>query len=55
MQWCIDLDSMHMTGVSNGGMISYYVASTVTDGLGNCHNCCLQFFREIIFCNFFVT
>ena len=34
MQWCIDLDSMHMTGVSNGGMISYYVASTVTDGLG---------------------
>ena len=34
MQWCIDLDSMHMTGVSNGGMISYYVAATVTDGLG---------------------
>ena len=45
MQWCIDLDSMHMTGVSNGGMISYYVAATVTDGLGK------SFF---FICNFFV-
>ena len=25
--WCLDLDSLHMSGLSNGGMFSYYAAS----------------------------
>jgi len=25
--WCVDVDSIHQTGISNGGMFSYYVAS----------------------------
>ena len=25
--WCLDLDSLHMSGMSNGGMFSYYAMS----------------------------
>ena len=32
--WCIDMHQMHLTGISNGGMFAYYVATTATDGLG---------------------
>ena len=32
--WCVDLDHLHLSGISNGGMFAYYVASTATDGLG---------------------
>ena len=31
---CIDLDQLHLSGVSNGGMFAYYVASLATDALG---------------------
>ena len=34
-QWCVDLDQIHMTGISNGGMFTYYIASNALDGLGN--------------------
>ena len=33
-QWCVDLDQIHMTGISNGGMFTYYMASNALDGLG---------------------
>ena len=33
-QWCVDLDQIHMTGISNGGMFTYYIASNALDGLG---------------------
>ena len=33
-KWCVDLDQMHLSGFSNGGMMSYYVASFGTDALG---------------------
>jgi poly(3-hydroxybutyrate) depolymerase len=26
-QFCVDLNSVHMTGISNGGMFSYYAVS----------------------------
>ena len=25
--WCVDMDSIHQSGVSNGGMYSYYAVS----------------------------
>ena len=25
--WCLDLDSLHLSGMSNGGMFSYYAMS----------------------------
>ena len=28
------MHQMHLTGISNGGMFAYYVATTATDGLG---------------------
>ena len=31
--WCLDLDHLHMSGISNGGMFNYVVATT-TDALG---------------------
>ena len=31
---CIDMDQMHLSGYSNGGMFAYYVASMSTDALG---------------------
>merc|ERR1711976_25270 len=33
-QYCIDLDHIHLSGISNGGMFTYYVASQATDALG---------------------
>merc|ERR1719510_2181657 len=33
-QWCVDMDQLHMSGVSNGGMFIYYLATSVTDGMG---------------------
>ena len=33
-QWCIDLDHMHYSGVSNGGMFAWYIAATAKDALG---------------------
>ena len=33
-QWCVDMDHIHLTGISNGGMFTYFVAATTTDGLG---------------------
>ena len=33
-KFCIDLDSMHLSGISNGGIFSYYLASFATDALG---------------------
>ena len=32
--WCVDLDSMHLSGFSNGGIFAYYLASHATDALG---------------------
>ena len=32
--WCVDLDSMHLAGFSNGGIFSYYLAAHATDALG---------------------
>ena len=32
--WCINLDHMHMSGLSNGGMFSYFVANHAKDALG---------------------
>ena len=34
-EWCIDLEHLHMSGISLGGMFQYYIASRATDGLGN--------------------
>jgi hypothetical protein len=34
-EWCIDMDSLHLSGISNGGMFAWYLASTATDALGN--------------------
>ena len=36
-QWCIDLDHIHLSGISNGGMFAYYLAASATDGLGKNH------------------
>ena len=33
-QYCIDMDHIHLSGISNGGMFAYYVASQATDALG---------------------
>ena len=33
-EWCIDLEHLHMSGISLGGMFQYYIASRSTDGLG---------------------
>ena len=33
-QWCVDLDQLHLCGISNGGMFAYYIAATATDALG---------------------
>ena len=33
-QWCVDLDQMHMSGISNGGMLLWNIAAQVPDGFG---------------------
>ena len=33
-RWCIDMDHLHLSGISNGGMYAYFVASMATDALG---------------------
>ena len=33
-EWCIDLEHLHMSGISLGGMFQYFIASRATDGLG---------------------
>ena len=33
-QWCADLTQMHFYGFSNGGMLTWKIASTAHDGLG---------------------
>ena len=35
--YCIDLNHLHISGISNGGMFAYFVMSTATDGLGHGH------------------
>ena len=35
---CIDMDQMHLSGMSNGGMFAWYVASMAFDALGNKKN-----------------
>ena len=32
--WCLDLDHMHMTGISNGGMLLWNIAAYMDQGLG---------------------
>ena len=32
--YCIDLNQIHYSGYSNGGMLAYYIASTTNDALG---------------------
>ena len=32
--FCIDLNQLHYSGYSNGGMLAWYIASTTTDALG---------------------
>ena len=32
-QWCIDMDSMHWSGISNGGMLGWHVASSATKSM----------------------
>lgn len=32
--WCVDLDQMHMTGISNGGMLLWNIAAQIPDGFG---------------------
>ena len=32
--WCIDMNMIHLSGISNGGMFAYFVASQATDALG---------------------
>ena len=33
--YCLDMNSIHMTGISNGGMFSYYMASRLNDILAS--------------------
>ena len=33
--WCVDLDHMHISGISNGGMLLWNIATQVPDGFGN--------------------
>ena len=37
--YCLDIDSIHMTGISNGGMYSYYAASRLNDILASIAPC----------------
>jgi len=34
-QFCVDMNSIHLSGVSNGGMFSYYAASRLSDILAS--------------------
>ena len=34
-KYCVDLDSVHLSGLSNGGMFAYYAASRSTPGSNN--------------------
>merc|ERR1712117_848863 len=34
-KYCLDMDSIHLTGYSNGGMFSYYAASQLNDILAS--------------------
>ena len=56
-EWCIDLEHLHMSGISLGGMFQYYIASRATDGLGNSFEVTLKkyfklFVIPIRYCNF---
>ena len=33
-RWCLDLDSIHLSGISNGGMFAYFLAAMSDDGIG---------------------
>ena len=37
--YCLDMESIHMTGISNGGMYSYYAASRLNDILASIAPC----------------
>ena len=37
--YCLDMNSIHMTGISNGGMYSYYAASRLNDILASIAPC----------------
>ena len=37
--YCLDMKSIHMTGISNGGMFSYYAASRLNDILASIAPC----------------
>ena len=32
--YCLDLNQIHLSGISNGGMLAYFVMATATDGIG---------------------
>ena len=32
--YCLDLNHIHLSGISNGGMLAYFVMATATDGIG---------------------
>ena len=33
-EYCLDLNHIHLSGISNGGMLAYFVMATATDGIG---------------------
>ena len=33
-RWCLDLNSIHLSGISNGGMFAYFLAAMSDDGIG---------------------
>lgn len=45
-EWCLNLDEIHLSGISNGGMFAYYVASLATDGLGKWNLKVVSFFKH---------
>lgn len=49
--FCIDLDHVHLSGMSNGGIFAYYLASQATDALGKNQpfNSTSVFFHILVF------
>ena len=52
-QWCVDLDHMHMSGISNGGMLLWNIAAQVPDGFGKFWNKSKLNCTNSRFCNLF--
>ena len=34
-EWCLDLDHLHFSGISNGALVSFRAANSGFDSLGN--------------------